>query len=167
MMKLKIALVFAGLILVAASAGAQTKIAGTIQCAKPDPQNAIPVGDRPGHALVVMQAKCTWTKPMEIAGINTKTGLDTLSADSNGTKSRDTGYHISTMDNGDQFVVKFSGTTTTDKNGVVLTQTGTWSFASGTGKMKGITGKGTYSAKGAADGSATTEVEGEYQIAGK
>ena len=110
MLKLKIALVIAGLMLAAASAGAQTKVTGTIQCAKPDPQNAIPVGDRPGHALVVMKAKCTWTKPMEVAGIQTKTGEDTVTADSNGAKSRDSGYHISTMANGDQFVVRFTGT---------------------------------------------------------
>jgi hypothetical protein len=167
MLKLKIALVFAGLIVVATSAGAQTKITGTIQCGKPDPQNAIPVGDRAGHALVVMKAKCTWTKPMEVAGVQTKTGEDTVSADSSGAKSRDTGYHISTMANGDQFVVKFSGASTTDKNGVVTAQTGTWSFVSGTGKMKGITGKGSYKGKGADDGTVTTDVEGEYQIAGK
>jgi hypothetical protein len=167
MQKLKTVLVFVGLILVAASAGAQTKIAGTIQCDKPDQQNAIPVGDRAGHALVVMKAKCTWTKPMEVAGVQTKTGEDTVSADSNGAKSRDTGYHISTMANGDQFVVRFSGASTTDKNGVVQAQTGTWSFVSGTGKMKGVAGKGTYKGKGGADGSVTTDVEGEYQIAGK
>jgi hypothetical protein len=167
MLKLKIVLGFVGLMLVAASSGAQTKITGTIQCAKPDQQNAIPVGDRAGHALVVMKAKCTWTKPMEVAGVQTKTAEDTVVADSNGAKSRDSGYHISTMANGDQFVVRFSGATTTDKNGVVQAQTGTWSFVSGTGKMKGIAGKGTYKGKGADDGSVTTDVEGEYQIAAK
>ena len=167
MLKLKIVLMFVGLMIVAASAGAQTKITGTIQCAKPDPQNAIPVGDRAGHALVVMKFKCTWTKPMEVAGVQTKTGEDTVSADSSGAKSRDSGYHISTMANGDQFVVRFSGATTTDKNGVVQAQSGTWSFVSGTGKMKGIIGKGTYKGKGAEDGTVTTDIEGEYQIAGK
>jgi hypothetical protein len=168
MMKLKkTVLVFLGLMFVATSAGAQTKITGTIQCAKPDTQNATPVGDRAGHALVVMKGKCKWTKPMEVAGVETKTGDDTVFADSTGTKSRDTGYHISTMANGDQFVVRFSGATTTDKNGVVQAQTGTWSFVSGTGKMKGIAGKGTYKGKGADDGSVTTDVEGEYQMAGK
>jgi hypothetical protein len=33
--------------------------------------------------------------------------------------------------------------------------------------MKGITGKGSYKGKGADDGTVTTDVEGEYQIAGK
>jgi hypothetical protein len=167
MLKLEIALVLAGLMLLTASVGAQTKITGTIQCAKADPQNAIPVGDQPGHAFVVMKNKCTWTKPMELAGVQTKTGEDTTSSEANGTRSRDSGYHISAMANGDQFVVRYSGATTTDKNGVVAAQTGTWSFVSGTGKLKGITGKGTYKGTGAADGSVTTEVEGEYQIKAK
>ncbi len=167
MLNLKTALVFAGLMLLAASAGAQTKITGTIQCAKPDAQNAIPVGDRPGHAFVVTKSKCTWTKPIELAGVQAKTGEDTVFSETNGAKSRDSGYDVSAMANGDQFVVRFSGATTTDKNGVVQVPIGTWSFVSGTGKLKGITGKGTYKGKGADNGSFTTEVEGEYQIAGK
>src|SRR5579862_8675196 len=167
MLKLKITLLFAGLILMAASAGAQTKISGTIQCGKPDPQTAIPIGDRDGHAFVVGKDKCTWTKPMELAGVQTKTGEDTVFSEANGVKSRDSGYHVSTMANGDKFVVRFSGTSTTDKNGVIQAQSGTWSFVSGTGKLKGLTGKGTFKAKGTADGSATTDVEGEYQIATK
>lgn len=115
-----------------------------------------------------MTAKCTWTKPMEVAGVETKTGDDTVLADSTGTKSRDSGYHISTMAKGDQFiVVRFSGATTTDKNGVVQAQTGSWSFVSGTGNMKGIAAKGTYKGKGADDGSVTTDVEGEYHMVGK
>ena len=167
MLKFKIALVFACMILVSASAGAQTKISGTIQCAKPDQQTAIPVGDRPGHAFVVIKVKCTWTKPIELAGIQAKTGEDTAFTEADGTKSRDSGYDVTAMANGDQFVVRFSGSSTTDKNGVVLSQTGTWTFVNGAGKLKGITGKGTYKGKGAADGSVTTEVAGEYLIAGK
>jgi hypothetical protein len=161
------AVAFAGLLVMAVSASAQTKISGAFVCSKPDPVNALPIGDRAGHAYVIMKDKCNWTKPLELAGVQTKTGEDTISLESSGTKSRDSGYHTTTMANGDQFVVRFSGSSMMDKNGAVQTQTGTWSFVSGTGKMKGIAGKGTYTGKGAADGSVTTEVEGEYQIAGK
>ena len=167
MLKLKFSLLFAGLILLATSAGAQTKISGTIECAKPDQQTAIPVNDRPGHAFVVVKVKCTWTKPLELAGVQTKTGEDTAFSEVDGAKSRDSGYDVTTMANGDKFFVRFSGTSMTDKNGVPQTQSGTWSFVSGTGKLKGITGKGTFKGKGAADESVTTEVEGEYQIGGK
>src|SRR6202162_4528519 len=116
MLKPKTALVFAGLMFVTASAGAQTKITGTIQCAKPDPQSAIPVGDRPGHAFVVMKVKCTWTKPIELAGAQAKTGEDTAFSEADGAKSRDSGYDVTTMANADQFVVRFSGSSTTDKS---------------------------------------------------
>jgi hypothetical protein len=167
MPNLRSALVMAGLMLVAASAIAQTRITGTIQCAKPDTENAIPVGDGPGHAFVVMKVKCTWTKPVELAGVQAKTGEDTVFAEARGARSRDSGYDVTTMENGDHIVVRFTGSTTSDKNGMVQAQKGTWRFVSGSGKIKGITGKGTYTGKGAADGSVTTEVEGEYQIGGK
>lgn len=167
MTKLRIALVFAGIVLAASSASAQTKISGTIQCAKPDPQNVLPVGDRPGHALVTGKVKCTWTKPMDLAGAQTKTGEDVTSSDVDGARSRDSGYHMTTMDSGDRFVVRFTGTSALGEDGSVQTQMGTWSFVRGGGKLKGITGKGTYKATGGADGTVTTDVEGEYQIAGK
>ena len=125
------------------------------------------MGDPPAHALVVVKVKCTWTKPIELAAVQTKTGEDTAYSDADGSKSRDSGYDVTTMANGDQFVVRFNGTSTLDKNGAPQTQTGTWSFVRGTGKLKGITGKGIFKGKAAADGSVITEVEGEYQIAGK
>jgi hypothetical protein len=166
-MKMKFAMAFAGLILLAAGAGAQTKISGTIQCAKPDQQTAIPVNDKPGHAFVVVKVKCTWTKPFELAGAAVKTGEDTAFSEVDGTKSRDSGYDLTTMANSDQFTVRFNGTSTVGKDGAVQTQMGTWSFVHGTGKLKGIAGKGTYNGKGATDGTVATEVAGEYQIAGK
>jgi hypothetical protein len=166
-MRMKIGMAFAALILVAASAGAQTKLSGTIQCAKPDQQTAIPVNDRAGHAFVVVKVKCTWTKPIDLGGVASKTGEDTAFSEADGAKSKDSGYDVTTMANGDQFVVRFSGASTLDKNGMPQTQKGTWSFVRGTGKLKGITGKGTFDGRGAADGTVTTAVEGEYQIAGK
>jgi hypothetical protein len=167
MLKMKIAFAFAGLTLLATGAGAQTKISGTIQCAKPESETAVPVNDRPGHAFVVSKVKCVWTKPLELAGIKTKTGEDTVFSDANGAKTRDTGIHVSTMENGDQFVVKFTGTSMVDKTGPVQTQMGQWSFVSGAGRLKGLTGKGTFKGKGNADGSVTSEIEGEYQIVTK
>jgi hypothetical protein len=167
LMRLRIALAFAGLILIASSASAQTKLSGTIECAKPDPQNAIPVNDRAGHAFVVMKVKCTWTKALDFAGVASKTGEDTVFSEVDGTRGRDSGYDVTTMANGDVFDVRFSGTSASNKDGVLQTQAGTWFFIHGTGKLKGITGKGTYKGKGAADGTVTTDVEGTYQISGK
>src|SRR5437660_11216847 len=71
---------------------AQEKISGTIQCAKPDPQHVVPVEGMPGHSLSVQQSKCTWTKPMEIAGLQTKDAVLTDTSDVSATVVSDHGY---------------------------------------------------------------------------
>ena len=50
------------------------------------------------------------------------------------------------------------------KGGTIKSADGTWSFTGGTGKLKGIKGKGTYKGTGAPDGTVTYEVEGEYEL---
>jgi hypothetical protein len=42
-------------------------------------------------------------------------------------------------------------------------QKGTWSFTGGTGKLKGIKGKGTYTCTPSGDG-VSCEIEGDYQL---
>jgi len=49
------------------------------------------------------------------------------------------------------------------KDGESKTEEGTWSLIRGTGKIKGVTGKGTYKGTAGADGTMTYEVEGEHQ----
>ena len=131
-------------------AAAQTKISGTNHCAKPDPQNMVQVGDRPNHAFSVGQIKCTWTKPWKLAGIAGKEGIGTFSGEVEGTKSRDKAYY------------RYQGTSTL-KDGTPQTEEGTWSLVRGTGKLQGLTGKGTYKGTAGADGTMTYEVQGEYQ----
>ena len=147
----------------AATAAAQTKVSGTIQCAKPDPQLAIPVGDRPDHSLSVDQSKCSWTKPMEIEGAKSKDAVGTGTNDVSGNTFRSRGFHVSTMDSGDKFFVWYLSSGET-KDGTLQSQKGTWGFTGGSGKLKGIKGKGTFTC--APSGDATVcEVEGEYQLA--
>ena len=71
------------------------------------------------------------------------------------------GYHVATMSNGDTTVAKFQGSSKL-KDGKPLSGEGTWSYTSGTGKLKGIKGKGTYKGTANADGSVTYQVDGEY-----
>jgi hypothetical protein len=144
-------------------APAATKISGTVQCGKSDEQHALEVGDHPGHSLMLSKGKCTWSKPMEIAGTQTKEDVGTGFDELHGNKSQGHGYVIGTMANGDKMYVRTQGSATL-KDGAIETAEGTWSFTGGTGKLTGIKGKGTYKGKGAADGSATYEVEGEYQL---
>lgn len=144
-------------------AGAQEKISGTAQCAKPDPQHIVPVEGMPGHSLVVEQSKCTWTKPMEIAGLQTKDGVSTATSDISATTARGRGYHVTTMTNGDTWSASYSDTSRLSKDGPPESTKGTWVFLGGTGKLKGIKGKGTFDCKPAGDVS-SCDIEGEYTL---
>jgi len=163
-MKMRFVLMFLGACALATSATAQTKTSGALQCAKSDPVNMIEVGDQPGHAFVIAKTACTWSKPMDIAGTPTKDGVSVGTEEMSGGRSNGSGSHWSSMANGDKIFVRFQGKSTYDKDGKMLTSKGTWSYTDGTGKLKGIKGKGTYDGKGSPDGTATYAVEGDYTL---
>jgi hypothetical protein len=153
-----------GLVLIwAAAASGQTKTTGTLSCAKPDPAYSIDVGDRSGHSVSISKFVCTWTKPMEIAEVQTKDGYDVTYGDASGAKVRGSGYHVSNMSNGDKVYVRFQGNDTITE-GKPATTEGTWSYTGGTGKFKGIKGKGTYTGKADSSGNMVSEIEGDYEL---
>jgi hypothetical protein len=157
-------LCLAGLLL-AVPASAQTKVSGKAHCAKADPDYAVEVADKPGHVLTARKASCTWADgSMQIAGLTAKTGTDAATGEVNGATLRDSGYHTATMDNGDKMTVRFGGTMALAKDNTGSFD-GKWTFVSGTGKLKGIKGSGTYKGTVAADGSAEVNVEGDYTLA--
>ncbi len=162
-MKIRITLACLIVLALATAASAQTKISGTLKCNKPDPSYAIEVGDRPGHAFGIDRVACTWTKPLEMAGIQAKEGYSVGFGESSGSKANARGYHVSTMANGDKTYVRFQGTDTM-KEGKPQSSQGTWSYTGGSGKYKGLKGKGTYRGTATADGGMTYEVEGEYEL---
>jgi hypothetical protein len=127
----------------ATTALAQTKATGTQLCAKPDAQQIVPVGDRPAHALGLLQFKCVWTTPMQIGSDTSKDGLDTETVEISGNSARASGRHVSTMQSGDKGFVSYWGTETM-KKGALVASKGTWAYTGGTAKLKGIKGKGTY-----------------------
>jgi hypothetical protein len=157
------ALVCIAAFLVTTAASAQTKQSGTAQCAKPDQIHMIPVGDTPDHSLSVAQLKCTWTKPLEMGGGKSKDGVNTETSDFSGNTTHTHGFHIATMDSGDKYFVRYHGTGTT-KDGALVSSKGTWEYTGGTGKLKGLTGKGTYTCAPSGD-SVTCEIEGDYTLA--
>ncbi len=159
MKKLLLSFVAVGLAL---TAQAQTKISNSAKCNKPDPQNMIAVGDRPGHAFIIAKQACTWTKSTEIAGSPDKTYESTIFSEASGAKSRDRGYVVDTYASGDKAFVRWQGTATL-KDGTPVSQEGTWSFTGGTGKLKGLKGKGTYKCTAEGEGSAC-DIEGEYEL---
>jgi len=143
---------------------AQTKISGTINCAKPDPMHQVDVGDRPGHVMMLSKVKCEWSKPIEMEGLKSKSGESTQSDDASAKNSRGNGYHMGIMDNGDKYFVRYQGSAVL-KDGQTEGADGKWSFTNGTGKLRGLKGGGTYKGKATSDGGMTFEIEGEYSVA--
>jgi hypothetical protein len=154
-------LLFLG-ILVAASLSAATA-SGTATC-KMDPASPAPVAvsDQPNHALAIGTAQCTWTG-FSVAGQAYKDGVSTSMSEILGNASASNGYHVATTSTGDTATAKFQGKGTL-KDGKNVTDGGTWTFTGGTGKLKGITGNGTYSGTANPDGSMAYKVDGEYSL---
>jgi hypothetical protein len=158
----KAALVFLVVLALAALAAAQNKFSGTWQSGKAEKEYKIEVGDRPGHAFAIAQGKCVFTKG-EIAGIQVKEEVWTGFSEITGNTVRFRFSGLLTMANGEK--VYFRGeSTATLKDGAPQTDEGKWTFTGGTGNFKGLKGKGTYKGKYAADGTSTSEAEGEYEL---
>ena len=142
---------------------AQTKISGEGKCTdKPETQQSVDVGDRSGHMLMMIKQSCNWTTPIEMEGLKAKSYTVSIFSDVSGTKSSDRGYVVITMDNGDKAFVRVQGTAMMGKNGPESGE-GTWSYTGGTGKLKGLMGKGTYKSKTEGEAGIDT-IEGEYSI---
>jgi hypothetical protein len=143
-----------------ASTLAQNKTGGSNVCAKPDPSHVLPAGDRPDHSLGVEQMKCTWPKPFEIGTDKAKESVATETMEISGNRSHVHGMHVVTMESGDKVFVSYQGAGTM-KDGKAVEAKGTWSITGGTGKHKGLTGKGTYSCAPSGDTMGCSG-EGEY-----
>jgi hypothetical protein len=148
------------------SAGGMT-LSGSMDCPNAPPAGMVEAGDTPGHAFVLIKAKCTWTKG-EIAGVKVATEEDAGVAEmTSPTASKDFGVGVASLANGDKVYVRFQGSGTY-KAGTPPTPTaasGTWSFTGGTGKAKGIAGKGTYKGTFKPDGAVTWQIDGTYSAA--
>lgn len=155
--------VFAMLSALTLPVAAQTKISGKLNCGKPDVNSSAEVPDAAGHMVMLSKATCTWSAPLDIDGVKTKSAIDVATAEAHGASGTQHGYSVSTMDNGDKTTASYSGTLQMNKDGSG-TFKGTWKFTSGTGKFKGIRGTGTYTGSANADGSASGDIEGEYTL---
>lgn len=142
---------------------AETKISGTLTCAKPDPEYTLDVGDRANHVFVLAKSACLWTRPMQIEGVDTKDSHDVNVVDGDDANSDSNGYEVCNMANGDKVFIRFSGTDRTMKDGKPVS-TGTWRYIGGTGKFKGIMGKGTYQGGPDAGGNYVSKIDGDYTL---
>lgn len=131
-------------------------------CKAPTPAYNIPVPESANHAYGIDQVACTATKG-EIAGIKEKDGIATEFAEVTGSASKGHGIFVETLANGDKITVAYQSTGT--MNGAQFVSGGnSWTVTSGTGKVKGMTGKGTCKAKGNPDGTADFDCTGSYMI---
>ncbi len=163
-MKARIMMVAGLALLLVSAAEAQTKVSGTQNCAKPDVVSTTDAGDKAGHALIVQKGSCTWTTGLQMEGGSTKDGSSVEFMEVWSTRAANNGTYVGSMDNGDKFFVSFHSTNTLKDGAPTGPVKGTWSYTGGTGKLKGITGKGTYTATANADGTAVVQVEGDYTI---
>jgi hypothetical protein len=159
----KMGLVLLAACAIAVPASAQMKIKGTEACPKPDTMQSVDVTDAPGHALMVQKGPCTWSMPITLAGLKAVTSVNTSTSEAMGMNITDHGYDVGTMDNGDTYTAKYSGTITAAADGTA-TYRGSWVFTMGTGKLKGLKGGGTYTGSSAADGSGSADIVGTYSI---
>jgi hypothetical protein len=158
-------MMIAGLALLLVSAGgAQTKITGKQTCAKAEVVGTADPGDRAGHTMTLQKQTCTWSDGFEMAGVKSKDGSSVALAEMWSTQATSTGTYVGNMENGDKFFVSFRDSTKVKDGAPVAPIHGTWSYTGGTGKLKGITGKGTYTVTPNADGSGVVDVEGDYTI---
>jgi hypothetical protein len=143
-------------------AQAQTKLAGKQQCDKLDPVYTLPVGDQAKHTLSLASEKCTWSQG-DLAGDRLTDETDTFTSDITGNLAHDRVYGVGSVASGDKYFVRFVGTTTL-KDGAPVRGQCRWTLTGGTGKLKGLSGKGTCKGTFNADGSASWDIQGDYVI---
>jgi hypothetical protein len=149
-------------LLIAAALSAETTTSGVATC-KPDTSSPVALTDKPNHFFAVGSAQCVWTG-FEVAGQPSKSGISTdLEEITGDSETSVRGYFVSTMLSGDTTTVRYQGSSKL-KGDKFVSGAGTWVYTSGTGKLKGIKGKGTYKGTPNADGTVSYKVDGEYRL---
>jgi hypothetical protein len=138
-----------------------THIAATAQWSGPEQVQVMRLSDQVGHFFVMSQGKSHWTKPIDIAGTTTQSDEATVTKEVRGNQARVGGYVTETTASGDKFSYRILGGQVID-HGKTVSEHGRWSIVSGTGKLEGIQGKGTYTGK-LQGKSMVFELRGEYQ----
>jgi len=140
---------------------AQTHIAGTAECSGPEQVHVMRLSDQSNHFFVMSQGKCHWTQPIDIAGTKTQSDEATVTKEVRGKQASVRGYVTETTASGDKFSYRIVGEQVID-HGKTVSEHGRWTIVSGTGKLKGLKGKGTYTGK-LQGKNMVFNLEGEYQ----
>jgi len=166
-MKLRIVSMLGLALLLGSAVAAQTKVAGKMQCPKPEVIGTVEAGDQAGHTLTLEKNICTWSTPMEMGGERSKDGTYVAFSEKSSARAATNGTYVGNMDNGDKFYLSFHWAVVKDgkpKSWIERVK-GTWALTDGTGKLKGIRGKGTYTASEDENGGVVA-MEGEYAVPG-
>jgi len=164
-MKLHIVSTVGLALLFASAVAAQTKVAGKMQCPKPEVVGTAEAGDQVGHRLTLEKNTCPWSAPMEMVGEKSRDGTYVAFSENSPTRASTRGTYVGNMDNGDKFYLSFDWAVVKDGKSKSLIESvkGTWAFTGGTGKLEGIRGKGTYTASEDETGGVVS-MEGEYAV---
>jgi hypothetical protein len=146
--------------LFASAVAGQTKVAGKQHCPKPRVLATAAAGDEAGHTMKLEQSSCTWLTPFEMAGERATGGTFVAFSEASSTRAATSGTYVGNMASGDKFYLSFRWATLKDGTSPETVK-GYWEFTGGTGKLKGITGKGTYTATENENGG-EINMEGEY-----
>jgi hypothetical protein len=117
------------------AAGAQRNLSGN----KPDAQYAIELADRPNHSLTMAKFTCTWSRPMETAGIEGKEGYSVVPGEGGGTKLL-AAATLWAAGPTRPSSARYQGTDIR-KDSPPQSSMGTPSFTGGTGRLKGLRGR--------------------------
>jgi hypothetical protein len=79
--------------------------------------HSLDAGDRDKHSMAVAKFHCTWTKPFEMGGTQTKESSIVEFEDTTGAVTSGRGVHWGTMANGDKYSVRYQGTFTAKDGG--------------------------------------------------
>jgi len=142
--------------------GKGTKISGALVCDPAHVEHSLPVEGRPHHAYAVNQVKCTWAEPWVIAGVASVEGLGTGTVEDHGGVSFSSGTYVDTMANGDLAYYNYEFKTKV-KDGKATITGHEWELIGGTGKMKGLKGKGRCEVTVQEGGKADYQCEGKYK----
>ncbi|MGA8473914.1 MAG: hypothetical protein WB681_02500 [Candidatus Cybelea sp.] len=144
-------------------ASAQTSYTLSGTC-KPDILRSIPAGDQPGHAFGISHGTCS---DKETVGGATSTSAQYSEKDDvTPTRTKGSGIFTVTYNTGDKIFYKYKLSLNT-KGGVVQSGKGEFKANGGTGKLKGITAKGTCTfSAGATAGTNNYSCSGQYTLAG-
>jgi hypothetical protein len=162
-MKLTITTILCGaFVALGLAASAQTSYTLSGTC-KPFYHSSVPAGD-PGRTFTLERGKCS---DKETVGGATATGGQYAErGETTASRSEAAGIYTVTFNTGDKIYYQYD-ISFVQKGGVVQSGSGTFAAVGGTGKMKGITAKGTCTVSaGPTKGTNNYNCTGQYQLAG-